>query len=264
MDEEQFTALEKDIRIVDEDIRNLKKRTEEIDREIAGTSDPERIKALQRRLDLIDQKENIFLQQKTILLQQKTILLQDRANVRDQCHASPTIVELVKGLEQDVRKQVKGLEEDVRKQFEEMRVQLASSSSSMASPSYPDKGRLVKASTARLHLPPPLIGEEAENMWPEGSWNSRARGSVEKDFLELVKELRSTASSPWNLKVTGKSSFFFYGSLIKPDVVIYKRPRSPEVGPVPLTTGVMLELKSGKDGLYNNDLRVGKAAYYGE
>lgn len=78
MDEEQFTALEKDIRIVDEDIRNLKKRMEEIDRKIAGTSDPERIKALQRRLDLIDQKENI-------LLQQKTNLLQGRANLRDQC-----------------------------------------------------------------------------------------------------------------------------------------------------------------------------------
>jgi len=61
---DELTALEKDIRIVDEDIGSFKKRTEEIDREIAGTSDPERIKALQQRLDRIDQKETMLLQQK--------------------------------------------------------------------------------------------------------------------------------------------------------------------------------------------------------
>jgi len=83
-------------------------------------------------------------------------------------------------------------------------------------------------------LPPPLSGEVAENIWPEGSWNSRARDSAEKDFLELVKELRHPASLPWKLIVTRKSSSVS-GSVIKPDV-IYKRPQSLEVGPVALTT----------------------------
>ena len=169
----------------------------------------------------------------------------------DPGHASPAIVGLVKQLEQDVRKQ-----------FEELRLQLASSSSSMASTSYPDKGFLVRNSTARLHLPPPLIGKEAENMWPEESWNSRERRSAEKDFRELVNKLRYCASSPWNIKVTGSSSSVC-GRDLKPDVLIYKRPQSPGVDPVPLTTGVILELKSGA-GKYNNDSNLGKAAHYGE
>jgi hypothetical protein len=113
----------------------------------------------------------------------------------------------------------------------------------MASTSYPDKGCLVRNSTARLHLPPPLIGKEVENMWPEESCNSRERRSAEKDFRELVNKLRYYASSPWNIKVTGSSSSVSRHDL-KPDVLIYKRPQSPRVDQVPLTIGVILELKS--------------------
>lgn len=77
MDEEPLTALEKDIRTVDKNIKSLTKKAEEIERDIADTSDPEGIKALRQRLDVIDQKE-------ILLCEKENILLRERANLRGQ------------------------------------------------------------------------------------------------------------------------------------------------------------------------------------
>lgn len=187
-------------------------------------------------------------------------------------HASEPVAEVVKQvslrlgcIEQTLVKQEQTLvkqEQTVVKKLEELRLQLDSSSSSMASMSDVDKGIRVSKSTVRLIMPKPLSGEEAEGLWPEDCWKNLKGLSPEKYFKELLSGLRDDASTCWKIKFTG-SSPSVCGPVLKPDVLIYKRPPSAGVDPIPLTTGVILELQSG-GGKYNSYFNIGKAARYGE
>lgn len=63
-------------------------------------------------------------------------------------------------------------EQAVVNKLEKLRVQLDSSSSSMALMSDVDKGIGVSKSTVRLIMPKPLSDEEAEGLWPEACWTN--------------------------------------------------------------------------------------------
>lgn len=145
-------------------------------------------------------------------------------------HASEPVAEVVKQvslrlgcIEQTLVKQEQTLvkqEQTVVKKLEELRLQLDSSSSSMASMSDVDKGIRVSKSTVRLIMPKPLSGEEAEGLWPEDCWKNLKGLSPEKYFKELLSGLRDDASTCWKIKFTG-SSPSVCGPVLKPDVLIY-------------------------------------------